>query len=104
MYLLNFISVTFINTYVKVVFRMKTVNWSRLGGLGLSVDHERRCEMQLVFYPLLSSIAFWTCFIYCCRQLHFGRVLSTVVVNCILDGFFYLLLIEFQVVFYLLLS
>ena len=60
-----------LNTYVKVVFRMKTVNWSRLGGLGLSVDHERRlCEMQLVFYPLLSSIAFWTCiywwcFIYC---------------------------------------
>ena len=24
---------------------------------------------------------------WCCRQLHFGRVLSTVVVNCILDGF-----------------
>ena len=73
MHLLNFISVTFINTYVKVVFRMKTINWSRLGGLGLSVDHERRCEMQL-------------CSPHCCRQLHFERVLSIVVVNCIFDG------------------
>ena len=27
------------------------------------------------------------CSTHCCRQLHFGRVLSTVVVNCILDGF-----------------
>ena len=86
MHLLNFISVTFINTYVKVVFGMKTVNWSRLGGLGLSADHIRRCEMQLVFYPMLSSIAFWTCFIYCCRQLHFGRFFIYCVVNCVSGG------------------
>ena len=93
MHLVNFISVTLLNTYVKVVFRMKTVNWYRLGGLGLSVDHERRCENAAgvlptvvvncildVFYLLLSSIAFWTVF------------------------YLLLLLIAFQLVFHLLLS
>ena len=29
----------------------------------------------------------WCSTWHCCRQLHFGRVLSTVVINCILDGF-----------------
>ena len=55
---------------MKVVFRMKTVNWSCPGGLGLSVDHDGGVKCS------------W-CSTHCCPQLHFGCVLSIVVVNCV---------------------